>query len=431
MHVDQHYVRPEQLCLGLYVHLDLGWMDHPFTFSSFLIKTDRQIETIRKLGLARIRYEPEKSVCPRPAEQVASDTVAEPVAQAGATAQGDHDAADQEVMAAKRARTAHLERIKQQIGAVEQQFRRAADSMRSITRNLATQPVEAHREGTQLVNEIVDTVFGKTDVMLHAMSEKMGEDAYFHPLNVTVLSLILGRALGFDSAALREVGLGALFHDIGKTKVPRNLLTKQEAFTSTENVLMEQHCSHGLALARAMGLSEEGQAMIMQHHEYLDGSGYPSKLSGAALSPFVRVVSIANTYDNLCNPRNLAQALTPSESLSRMFASMRTKLDEMQLQMFIRCLGVYPPGSIVQLSNEMVCLVLASSSTQPMRPNVLIYDPEVPKDDGAIICLEQEPELKITKSLRPAHLPREIYQYLNPRKRVAYYFDPQQQGTEP
>lgn len=433
MHVDQHYVRPEQLCLGLYVHLDLGWMDHPFTFSSFLIKTDRQIETIRKLGLARIRYEPDKSVCPGPAESVAAVTVSESATQSEAPAQSDpnQDAADQEAMAAKRSRTAHLERIKQQIGAVEQQFRRAADSMRSITRNLATHPVEAHREGTKLVNEIVDTVFGKTDVMLHAMSEKMGEDAYFHPLNVTVLSLILGRALGFDSAALREVGLGALFHDIGKSKVPRNLLTKQEPFTSTENVLLEQHCAHGLALARTMGLSEAGQAMIAQHHEYLDGSGYPAKLSGDALSSFVRVVSIANTYDNLCNPRNLAHALTPSESLSRMFASMRTKLDEMQLQMFIRCLGVYPPGSIVQLSNDMVCLVLASSSTQPMRPNVLVYDPEVSKEDGAIICLEQEPELKITKSLRPSHLPREIYQYLNPRKRVAYYFDPQQQGTEP
>jgi HD domain len=167
--------------------------------------------------------------------------------------------------------------------------------------------------------------------------------------------------------------------------------------------------------------------MIQQHHEYLDGSGYPARLKGDVISSLTRVVTIANTYDNLCNPHNIAQALTPSEALSRMFASMRTKLDAMQLQVFIRCLGVYPPGSIVQLSNDMVCLVLSSSSTQPMRPNVFVYDPQVPKEDGLIVCLEREPELKITKSLRPGQLPREIYQYLNPRKRVAYYFDPQPQ----
>jgi putative nucleotidyltransferase with HDIG domain len=445
MQVDQHYIHPDQLCLGLYVHLDVGWMDHPFTFSSFLIKTERQLETLRKMGLARIRYEPRKSACLPPPPKMPAETAspappAEASVEAGQPApaetsirvEGFARTNDPEyaATAAKRARAAQLARIKQQIGVVEEQFRRAAESMRAITHHIATQPQAAYREGSQLVNEIVDTVFGKADVMLHAMSEKLGEDVYFHPLNVTVLSLILGRALGFDSGALREVGLGALFHDIGKSELPRALLTKQEAYTPTENHLMEQHAARGLTLARKMGLSEACQAMVMHHHEYLDGSGYPAKLAGAALSPFVRVVTIANTYDNLCNPRNVTEALTPSEALSRMFATMRTKLDEMQLQMFIRCLGVYPPGSIVQLSNDMVGLVLSSSSTQPMRPNVLVYDPQVPKEDGLILCLEYEPELKITKSLRPSHLPREIYQYLNPRKRVAYYFDPQSQGTE-
>jgi putative nucleotidyltransferase with HDIG domain len=432
MHGDQHYVQPEQLCLGLYVHLDMGWMDHPFTFSSFLIKTERQIESIRKLGLKRIRYEPSKSLQPPPEEPPptpAAAPQAEPHSElAAAEVAPDSDA---ELIAAKKTRSAQLERIKRQIGAVEQQFRRAADSMRSITRNLDSHPLDAHREGTKLVGDLVDTVFGKAEVMLHAMSEKMGDDAYFHPLNVTVLSLILGRALEFDEATLREVGMGALFHDIGKTNLPRSLVAKQDQFMLTEGAMLEQHCVHGLTIARQMNMSEAGQMMLLQHHEYLDGTGYPDRLKGDAIGPLVRVVTIANTYDNLCNPHNIAHALTPSEALSRMFASMRSKLDPLQLQVFIRCLGVYPPGSIVQLSNDMVCLVLSSSSKQPMRPNVFVYDPQVPKEDGLIICLEREPELKIVKSLRPGQLPREIYQYLNPRKRVAYYFDPQPQpGTE-
>jgi putative nucleotidyltransferase with HDIG domain len=429
MHADQHFVCPDQLCLGLYVHLDMPWMDHPFTFSSFLIKTEQQLQALRKLGLSRIRYEPAKSTCipaaVSPAPQPETERAAEQKAEAQVDQPAEQADAEQARARAKRAQMEHLQRIKRQISAVEAQFQRAAESMRNITNKISTQPVEARREGTRLVNEIVDTVFGKTDVTLHAISEKMGDDTYFHPLNVTVLALILGRALGLDSAALREVGLGALFHDIGKHELPRSLLAKPEPLMPADIALLERHCAAGFALAQRMGLSEVSRQVILQHHEYLDGSGYPAKLVGEAIGPLVRIVVIANTYDNLCNPRNAAQALTPSEALSRMFATMRHKLDQLQLQMFIRCLGVYPPGSIVQLSNDMIGLVLSTSSKQPLRPNVLVYDPNVPKENSQILCLEQEPDLKITKSIRPAQLPRDIYQYLNPRKRVAYYFDPQ------
>ncbi|MDP1704298.1 MAG: HD-GYP domain-containing protein, partial [Sulfurimicrobium sp.] len=92
------------------------------------------------------------------------------------------------------------------------------------------------------------------------------------------------------------------------------------------------------------------------------------------------------------------------------------------------CLGVYPPGSIVQLSNEMLGMVVSVNSAKPLKPNVLVYDPDIPKDEAVIVSLEREAELNISKSLRPGQLPREVYQYLDPRKRVTYYFDPKKQN---
>jgi hypothetical protein len=128
----------------------------------------------------------------------------------------------------------------------------------------------------------------------------------------------------------------------------------------------------------------------------------------------------------LCNPVNIDQALTPAEALSKMFVVLKSKFDATHLQVFIRCLGVYPPGSIVQLSNDMTGLVLSENATKPLRPNVLVYDREIPQDEAIIVSLEHEPDLKIIRSLRPVQLPREVYEYLSPRKRVTYYFDPQQ-----
>ena len=180
-------------------------------------------------------------------------------------------------------------------------------------------------------------------------------------------------------------------------------------------------------IARKLELSIRATEIILRHHECFDGSGYPRRLTGNQISPLSMIVAIVNAYDNLVNPPNVADALTPHESLSHLFAVKRGKFQEVPLRAFIRCLGVYPPGSIVQLSNEMLGLVLSINPDKPLKPNVLVYDPDVPKDESVIIDMEKENDLNISKSLRPGQLPREVYAYLSPRKRVTYYFDPNKQ----
>jgi hypothetical protein len=119
--------------------------------------------------------------------------------------------------------------------------------------------------------------------------------------------------------------------------------------------------------------------------------------------------------------------MTPAEALSRMFAKRRAQFDDEMLKAFIKGLGVYPPGSIVRLSNDIVGLVLCVNSTSPMKPDVLIYDESAPKNEAVILHLAEEPDIKIVKSMRATELSREALAYLNPRTHVTYTLDPQEQ----
>ena len=143
-----------------------------------------------------------------------------------------------------------------------------------------------------------------------------------------------------------------------------------------------------------------------------------------------RIVAIANYYDELCNPFNLAHALTPHEALSMMFAKHRAKFDPRLLQMFIRCLGVYPPGTVVQLSNGMTGMVATVNTDRPMKPMVVVYDRDVPRLEAIMVDLDLETDLHIIKALRPGQVPPEVYVYLSPRKRISYYFDATKAGPQ-
>jgi len=238
-----------------------------------------------------------------------------------------------------------------------------------------------------------------------------------------MLALMMARDLHLPSEVAGVLGLGALLHDIGHKEVPSRILLKIEPLTQAERGLFEMHCQFGIDIAKRMQLAAPAIAIIREHHELDDGSGYPAKLKGQAINPLARLVVIANFYDELCNPTNLADALTPHEALSLMFAKLRTKFDAKFLQVLIRCLGVYPPGTIVQLSNGSVGMVATVNTARPMKPVVMIYDAEIPKEEAILLDMETELDLNIAKAIRPIQIPREIFNYLSPRTRVSYYFD--------
>jgi hypothetical protein len=190
------------------------------------------------------------------------------------------------------------------------------------------------------------------------------------------------------------------------------------------------HCQYGVELGHKLQFAPAVLAIIHDHHEHFDGSGYPRQLQGEKIGLLARIVAICNHYDELCNPPNIVDALTPHEALSTMFARLRSKFDPKLLQVFIRCLGVYPPGTIVQLSNGVIGMVATVNTAKPMKPMIVIYDADIPKDEAILVDLAQESDLNVTKAIRPLHVPSEIYNYLSPRKRVSYYFDPAKQTQE-
>ena len=414
------YVSAEQLQVGLYIFIDLPWFKHPFTLNSFRIGSAEQVSTLRSLGESRFRYDPERSDILPESPDCAESSVEQSVSQPEVCPCEENP----ELTAAQeriRVLRAHRQRIEQ----VDKAFLKSSSILRNLNRNLMNKPSETLQEMSFLVDQMVLAFLKHPEVTLHVMSEKCGGDeTYSHSLNVSVLCMMLTKGLNFSPEQAQILGLGALLHDIGLKDVPDRVLKKRpDECTKPERDLRAMHCEFGLRIGKTLGLQPEVLAIIFQHHEMADGSGYPLGLPLEKIIMPARIVALVNFYDNLCNPLDLAQAMTPHEALSFMFGQRRGKFDAVILQQMIRCLGVYPPGSIVTLSNDAIGMVMSVNPAKPLRPWVMLYDEKIPKEEALLINLEQETEIAITNALRPALLPPPTYAYLSPRKRVTYFFD--------
>ncbi|WP_377702991.1 HD-GYP domain-containing protein [Pseudoduganella sp. UC29_71] len=421
----------DQLCVGLYVELDLKWFEHPFAFSCFKIKSEDQISTLRSLGLRSVRYKPELSdVTPQEDAPPPGASPARPI-EAAAAAAAAAATAQSPALQAKRAMMARMQQRRADAERVERAFTTTARAIREIEKNLFSRPEESVNQATQLVTQITDAVLSAPELAIHVMGDTAGnEELYFHSLNVTMLAMMIAREVNLPPEVANLLGLGALLHDIGRKNIPDKILTKPEAYTTAEQNLYEMHAQYGAEMAQRLQCMPAVAAVIHDHHELFDGSGYPRKLKGEGIGVLARIVAIANYYDELCNPFNVAHALTPHEALSMMFAKHRPKFDPRLLQMFIRCLGVYPPGTVVQLSNGMTGMVATVNTERPMKPMLVVYDQDVPRLEAIMVDLDLETDLNIVKALRPSQVPQDVYAYLSPRKRVSYYFDASKPAPE-
>lgn len=419
-----HELSMDQLQVGLYVHLDLKWFEHPFAFSHFKIKSQGQIKVIRSLGLKRVRYSPELSEGTPPSAAGAAPAKAAGAPEAVEPSSASPPPEVTELMLAKRAMMAQMQARRQAAERIENAFANTAHTIRDIEKNLYSRPTECVQQAAKLINQIVDSILSAPELAIYVMGDKMGgEELYFHSLNVTMLSMMMARDIKLPPEVAAALGMGALLHDIGRKEIPDKILRKTEPLTQAERNFYELHCQYGVDIGQRMKLSQPVLTIIHEHHELFDGSGYPAKLKGESIHLLARIVVIANYYDELCNPTLIADALTPHEALSLMFAKLRGKFDAKLLQVFIRCLGVYPPGTIVQLSNGVIGMVATVNTARPLKPVVVVYDADVPKDEAIMLDMESETDINITKAIRPAQVPREVYNYLSPRKRISYYFD--------
>jgi len=325
----------------------------------------------------------------------------------------------------KAARIQRLTEQRKDLAKIEKSFAKVSNVMRGLNKNLLLHPKECLAEMDQMVDEMVDVFLQRPEVTLQVLGENAGgEDVYYHGLNVSILCLMLAKKLEINPDQARLLGTGALLHDIGLSEIPDKVLLKRpDQYTKPERELRALHVEYGVNLAKKLALPPVVLSIIAQHHELADGSGYPLGLPLAKISPLARIVSMVNFYDNLCNPLDVASAMTPHEALSFMYAQRRSKFDPDMLQMLVHSLGVYPPGSIVKLSNEAIAMVVSINPKKALRPWVLVYDSNVPKDEAIMLDLEMEPTLNIRQAIRHDTLQPAVHAYLCPRKRVTYFFD--------
>lgn len=415
MNTREQRISVEQVRIGLYIRLD-DWMGHPFLFSSFRIRNEKQLRVLRSLGLKDVVYLPDKSETqplPPPRENAPPPPLpaVEPEVEA--------------MWRAKQERRERLARQREAYGRCEKRFASGMVTVKSLLRNLFAKPQESLDQARELVSDMVDSLLAEKDVMIHLMNAKSGDEgAYYHALNVTMLALMLAREAGFTAEEMHALGQGTLLHDIGKERVPTQILLKKTPWTAAERNFYQQHVVYGLEMAAKLpGLPAGALEVLAMHHETLDGAGFPGRRAGADIGRFARIASIANTFDNYCNRPNPAEAMIPAEVLSFMFKRERDKYDPALMQHFIRCLGVYPPGSIVRLNNDAIGLVVSVNSGRLLQPIVLLYDPQVPKEEALLLNLADEPDLSVTATLRPDSLSREVFDYLSPRSRISYYPD--------
>ena len=416
-------VAVEELRIGMYIHLDLGWMAHPFPVSSFRITAAEQIATIRELGLKQLRWVPEKSLPLEPAAAAGSWTMCldpQVAPRDGSPTAGEHG----EVISEERRQRERLAAQRASALVCERQYGEAGRAWRDASDAVLRQPEQARQASEALAGALLDKMLIDGEMSIRLLSSGAGDRATAHALNVSVISLLMGRSMGLTRVEMLDLGVGALMHDVGKLDVPDRLRHLEEGLSASETQAYREHVARGVVHGRRMGLQPGALLVLAQHHELADATGFPLRLPADRTSLAARIVALVNRYDNLCNPAQMARALTPHEALSTLFAQSRAKFDAVVLNSFIRMMGVYPAGSLVQLTDDRYAMVMSVNSSRPMKPRVLVHNPKGQKSDGLFLNLEAMADLGIRRSLNPAKLPREALEYLSPRPRVSYFFEP-------
>lgn len=409
-----------QLTVGMFIHLDLGWMSHPFPLSSFKIASSDQLLILRRLGLTQVRWSPAKSDL---ALQSADAEAAPAAGLAAAAANSAETAAPSPEDLAREAHRRALAAQREALRLCEEQYGEAADGFRGVMDLVQADPHQARTQTETLTAALLDKMLVEGDLNMRLLNEAAGDRGTAHALNVCIIALLLGRAFGLGRDEMMDLGVGSLLHDVGKLEVAARLRHRDESFTAAETQAYQQHVVKGVAIAQTMGLAPGPLLIVAQHHEHADGSGFPQRINMDRMSTGARIVALVNRFDGLCNPLITSKAMTPHEALSLMFAQGRNRFDATMLNAFIRMMGVYPPGSTVQLTDDRYALVVSVNSARPLKPRVMVHDVKVAKEEALILNLEELPDLGIRRSLKPQFLPRPSLDYLSPRARIAYFFD--------
>lgn len=196
---------------------------------------------------------------------------------------------------------------------------------------------------------------------------------YQHSLSVSIWAVALGRQLGLHKRDLRSLAVGGMLMDIGKLRIDPKLLQAERALTEEETQQMQSHVHQGVEMVKESGIiNQDILDMVECHHERYDGSGYPYGLGGDKIPPFARIAALADTYDAMTSVRSYAQALSPSDAVRNLYQERDHKFQAEFVEAFIQAVGIYPAGTVVELSSGEVAIVVAEYRMRRLLPKVIL-----------------------------------------------------------
>jgi HD-GYP domain-containing protein (c-di-GMP phosphodiesterase class II) len=398
-----------QLVIGVYVWIDMPWRQHGFLFNKFRIRNEAEISKLTALGNRHLFWIPSKSTA-KPFVLL-SEKNPEAISPSKTTAEFDLN----------KEKIEKIHREKLLIAKAEREWRKATRATKDALKAMKESPKRGGEIMRELSKAAVQQVINDQS-LLYLLRERQGEGAELHALNCMSMAMMLGKRMGLAEQVIEEISLAALSHDIGKSLLPQHILNSSSRSRAEEN-LYRDHCAMGVKLAEISGAYTQGAiTAIAEHHEMLDGSGFPAGKKGSDISLAARLVNVVNHYDRLCAPESQHKAaMQPRDALKKMWLSEQQRLDPIMMTSLIKLLGVYPPGTIVELSNGSTALVV-SPGKESLLPKVLIYQPEFTKEEAEILDLSETDGLKIEACLNPSDLPDEILKWICPRASLTYYF---------
>lgn len=403
-------IATSDLDIGMFVsRLDRPWLGTPFLTQGFIVESQDDLARLRKYCehvFVDSRRSQKVDLASRPVAAQAAAEVATKKLQ-------DRARVPMPAIFMGRALEAYSDNSKW-----EEEHPRAQQALNSLVGDIDHIFKEVH-EGEKLnviklrksVDPIIDSISRNPDACVWVTRLKQHDDyTYKHSLAASIWAVSLGRQIGLQRHDLRSLAMGCMLMDIGKLRVAPDLLKTQRTLNTEELAEIASHVGHGLAILEECGIiNQDVVDMVAHHHERYDGSGYPQGLKGDSIPPFARIAGIVDTYDAITSNREYAPAVAPTEAIKLLYNTRDSDFQAELVEAFIQAIGLYPAGTLVELSSGEVGVVVAEYRTRRLRPKVMVLlDAKKRKlrrtkmlDLHALGEAGTNPPLNIVKSLEP------------------------------
>ncbi len=360
-------IRVEDLEVGMFVDdFNTPWMDHPFVTNKKRIRSAKEIDLVRAHNILEVYIDTEKGP---------DSSRAAPGDEADAGVQRDME---RDLAAGAPARTAaeaaagpgDATTFREELGQARRVYAEAKGMVKDLLLDARLGRSLDGERAARVVDTMVDSIFRNRDALSSLSRLKSFDDYTFqHSLNVSVLSLSLGRQLGLIKGELRRLGVGAILHDVGKMRVPEEILNKPGRLTEAEFEVMKTHSLHGAKiLMETKEIPDECAAVALNHHERFTGGGYPRGLEGLAIGKFGLISAIADVYDAISSNRVYHTGMPSHAAMQKIYEWGKADFYPLYVQKFIQCLGIYPVGSTVRLDTGEAGVVCQQNHAQLLRP---------------------------------------------------------------